>query len=181
MKINNKKEKIETTFVGSFHLENFLSIKNNEDWKKIPKNNEMIVNINNSNYFGFRAQEKKVKAIRYSAVEIDSLKRILKESKKFNSTHFIVFDIDEFDPKAKKMYKDKNEWFCKETAKLISEIEEIKADNLVIEIVQRKGINLSLIIDVIATIYKFKIAIRTDEIYCNDAINFIIKKQHHVV
>lgn len=67
-------------------------IKNNEDWNKL-KEYERIVDINNDAYFGFRAMEKKAISIKYDPSIIDSLVRVVKESKKFPETkHILVLD-----------------------------------------------------------------------------------------
>lgn len=67
-------------------------IKNNEDWNKLPEK-ESIVDINNDAYFGFRAMEKKAQFIKYDPCIIDSLVRVIKESKKFPKTkHLLILD-----------------------------------------------------------------------------------------
>ena len=74
---------------------NFYFIKNNDDWAKLDgmETEELLVYISNDAYFGFRAMEKGVKAIIYNPDLIDSLVRVVKDSKKFpNIKHVLALD-----------------------------------------------------------------------------------------
>lgn len=67
-------------------------ISNNNDWVKL-KENEVIVDISDNAYFGFRAMEKNAKNIIYDPKILDSIIRLCKESKKFPKTkHLIILD-----------------------------------------------------------------------------------------
>ncbi len=65
-------------------------IKNNDDWANL-KQDEILVDISNDSYFGFRAMEKGAKEIIYDPTLVSSLVRVCKEGKKFpNTTHNLI-------------------------------------------------------------------------------------------
>ncbi len=176
MKANDKNHKLETTYKINKLIENVLEIKTNADWKKYDFKKNPIVDISNNDYFGIRVFEKNALAIIYSPLQVSNLKRLLKEGKRFLTTHFITFDLNEFDPIYKNKYQTPTEWFLKETTKIISNIEEIKTDNLVLNITDNEELDLQKIILTLATIYQYKIAITASKKITNDYINFNIKK-----
>ncbi len=176
MNANNKDHKLKTTYTSKALIENIFVLKTNADWKNFDFKKNPIVDINNNDYFGIRVFEKGALAIIYSPLLITNLKRILKEGKRFPTTHFITFNLNEFDPTNRNESMTTTEWFLKETTKIISNIEEIKKDNLVLNIIDNKEFNLDKVILTLATIYQYKIAITTTKEIENDYINFKIKK-----
>ncbi len=127
---------------------NIYSIKNNDDWNNLNEN-ELYVDISNDAYFGFRAMEKNAVNIIYNPFQIDSLIRIIKESKKFlNTKHILILeDIDlSFDS------KNSEEKFLKEVTRKIEEIIEVNSKiklNFIIE----TNLNKEKIYDILIGIY----------------------------
>lgn len=96
-------------------------IKNNEDWMNL-KEGERIVDINNDAYFGFRAMEKRTKSIKYDPNLIDSLVRVVKESKKFPETkHILILDEESLGFEA----KENLEYYLKYATRTIEEVIKI--------------------------------------------------------
>ena len=103
---------------------NFYYIKNNDDWAKLDgmETKDLLVYVSNDAYFGFRAMEKRVKAIIYNPDLIDSLVRVVKDSKKFpNVMH--VLELDESTLGLETTIS--NESFLKASSRLIERILEI--------------------------------------------------------
>ncbi len=100
------------------------SIRNNDDWNNL-NNGELLVDINNDAYFGFRAMEKESISILYDPTIIDSLVRVGKESKKFPATtHNLILDIDTlgFDS------SQSEEAFLKDASRTIENLLELNPD-----------------------------------------------------
>ncbi len=103
-------------------------INNNNDWNTLP-NEEVLVDISNDSYFGFRAMEKGSKAIIYNPYIIDSLIRIGKESNKFpNVIHILIFDEETVNYEAKNNEIDFLKSITRKIEELISLNKKIRID-----------------------------------------------------
>ena len=103
---------------------NFYYIKTNEDWAKLSDmdTKDLLVYISNDSYFGFRAMEKGVRAIIYNPDLIDSLVRVVKDSKKFpNVMHVLELDENTLGIES----KISNESFLKASTRAIESVLEI--------------------------------------------------------
>ena len=103
---------------------NFFYIKTNDDWDKLNDldTKDLLVYISNNSYFGYRAMERGVKAIIYNPNLIDSLVRVVKDSKKFaNVMHVLELDENTLGIDS----KVSNENFLKASTRVIESILEI--------------------------------------------------------
>ncbi len=103
---------------------NFYYIKSNEDWAKLNEmdTKDLMVYISNDAYFGFRAMEKGVRAIIYDPNLIDSLTRVVKDSKKFPKVmHVLELNEDTLGIETK--VSDEN--FLKASTRAIERVLEI--------------------------------------------------------
>ena len=96
-------------------------IINNNDWKEL-ETGEELVDVSNNAYFGFRAMEKKSKAIIYDPIIIDSLIRLGKDSRKFSKTkHILILDADTLGYES----LTNDEAFLKHATRVIEELFEL--------------------------------------------------------
>lgn len=124
-------------------------IKNNVDWHEMKKNEE-VVDISNSSYFGFRAMEKNAKVITYDPIIIDSIIRIVKESKKFPLTiHLLKIDENTLDYNANL----NEEFFLKKATRIIEQIVEINENIFINFEILTKKCDHKIIEDVLRKIY----------------------------
>ncbi len=125
------------------------SIRNNEDWANLNEQ-EILVDINNDAYFGFRAMEKNAQSITYDPTVIDSLVRVGKESKKFpHTSHTLVLDVETlgFDSTTSE------EAFLKNASRIIEELLKLNPDVKLDFIIKCNNLNVDLIIDTLNKIY----------------------------
>ncbi len=127
-----------------------FKIKNNEDWNSM-KNDELLVDISNDAYFGFRAMEKESQAILYDPNLIDSLVRVAKESRKFPKTiHNLIMTKDTlgFDS------SNSEETFLKSASRCIEEVVELNPEILLDFTIDCSNLNEEFIYETLIKIYK---------------------------
>ncbi len=99
-------------------------IQNNDDWNNLQEQ-EVLVDINNDAYFGFRAMERNAIAITYDPNIIDSMIRLGKESRKFPKTiHNLILDIETLGFES----SNSEESFLKHSTRVIEQILELNPD-----------------------------------------------------
>lgn len=125
------------------------TIKNNEDWNNLNEG-ELLVDISNDSYFGFRAMEKNANSIAYDPVNVNTLVRVGKESKKFpNTIHTLILDVDSLGFEA----SNSEENFLKLSTRVIEELLELNNDIRLDFIIKSEDLDNEFIYKTLSKLY----------------------------